>query len=220
MLGTKTLSSITREDYQFDIFELPNAEGYRYCYVWVDLATNFTVLVPARSKTAIEIKHSLERNIISIFGIPRSIYYDNERGALSGVVREVCETLGIQCSHTAPYSPQSNSNAECTVGLAKDLLRIYSKQYGKTWRQILHLVNPSINTRFLTNTMITPEKLLFGRVNQSNEIIRYNDLPEVGSDEYQRALARKLEVNNAKSSVIYLRQPNIRRVECRIFLKS
>ena len=61
LLGSKTLSAIPREDYQFDIFELPNVEGYRYCYVWVDLATNFTVLVPARSRTAIEIKQSLER---------------------------------------------------------------------------------------------------------------------------------------------------------------
>ena len=194
LIGRKTLPSVPREHYAFDIYEVPLTQGFRYIYVWVDLATNFVILVPARTRKAIEIKKSLERNIIAIFGIPTSIYSDNEKAIESYIVRNACTNLGIHYSHTAPYSPQSNSNAEGAVALSKDLFRIYIRQTGKSWRDLLHLVNASLNTRFLSPTDLTPEKLLFGRVNQSGELIRCNDLPQdTKSLEYSQALSRKVD---------------------------
>ena len=203
LIGQKAIYMIPREHYQFDICEMPMANGYQYCYVWVDLATNFTVLAPAKDRSAAEVRKSLERDIIRIFGIPTSIYCDNEKATESSLVREVCHKLDIKYAHTAPYSPQSNPNAEGAVGLAKDIIRIYTKQMGKSWTDILHLANPSLNTRFLSKTYLTPERLLFGRTNQSRELLRCHDLPEnTQTEEYAQALENKQvemrEIHNAQ----------------------
>ena len=191
-MGQKEIQTVPREHYQFDITEMPLAKGYKYVYVWVDLATNFAILVPARTRKAGEIKRSLTDHIIAKFGVPSSIYSDNETAIRSSTVRGVCDSLDIKYSCTAPHSPWSNSSAENIVGMAKTLLRIYSHQYGKPWIDIWYMVNPPVNTRYLSKTRLTPEELLFGRINQTDELIRCNDLPEnVRSQEYKRALQHK-----------------------------
>ena len=72
------------------------------------------------------------------------------------------------------------------------MLRIYAHQYGSSWKDILHMVNPPLNTRYLSKTKLTPEELLFGRINQTDELVRCNDLPQdVKSERYKQALQRK-----------------------------
>lgn len=63
------------------------------------------------------------REMFSVFGLPDEIVSDNGPPFNSFDFKEFCDSNGIKLSHSPPYHPQSNGEAEVAVRVAKQTLK-------------------------------------------------------------------------------------------------
>lgn len=63
------------------------------------------------------------REMFSVFGLPDEIVSDNGPPFNSFDFKEFCDSNGIELSHSPPYHPQSNGEAEVAVRVAKQTLK-------------------------------------------------------------------------------------------------
>ena len=164
-----------RQSVHFDIadgFPPDTSKQWKYVYVFLEPFSMYCLLIKAKSKEAQEIKEALAL-YCSIMGFPERILSDNESGVYSTLVKTFCEENDIEMISTAPNSSFQNGICERTVGLLKFALKIYSRQFGKGWSDLLPWVNNSLNMRKLENTGgLTPELILFGKQVEKNQLIK------------------------------------------------
>ena len=133
--------------------------------------TGYTILIPAKTKSAKEILLSLKNNIIKYFDFPSIIYSDNESFMLGNEMKAFCEAHNIQLQTNSPHSPQSNSICEKLIGLCKQQLRLLSKSQGESWLDMLFYANNSLNRRRLS-TGLTPQIIGLGNDSQTTALLK------------------------------------------------
>jgi hypothetical protein len=72
-----------RVSYSFDILPgLPNSNGFTMIYIFVDDFSLYSILVPAKSKSAPELLQAFKTHVIKPFLPPQSIHSDGERATI------------------------------------------------------------------------------------------------------------------------------------------
>ena len=133
--------------------------------------SGYTILIPAKTKSAEELLLSLKHGVIKYFDFPSIIYSDSESGMLSHQMKAFCEAHNIELQTTSAHSPQSNGLCEKLIGLCKEQLRLLSKSQGDSWLDMLFYANNALNRRRLT-TGLTPQIIGLGNDSQTTALLK------------------------------------------------
>ncbi|XP_062542458.1 uncharacterized protein K02A2.6-like [Armigeres subalbatus] len=136
---------------------LPN--GY-YLFVLIDLYSRYMIVEPMKQKNFERGKPCFEGDIYQ--GLPQVIPLDNAMNFSSQLMKDFCVDRGIKLTHTTPYWPSANGEAERQNQSLLKVLRI-SKNKGTDWKDAIHeyLYMYSITPHSITG--VAPAELMFGR---------------------------------------------------------
>jgi hypothetical protein len=189
-----------RLSYSFDILPgLPNCNGYNQIYIFIDNFSLYSILIPAKTKTAKELLKAFKTHIVKPFFAPRSINSDGERATISDEWKEYLDSLDIDSTNTAAHSPWSNSIAELCVKKVKQVLRLFCKQTGTQWPDHIEHINNTLN-RTPNTYGYSPQELMFGQTIPHNDDF-LNLMDEATSiEDYVKLLEEKQTKIREKSS--------------------
>ena len=80
----------------------------------VDYFTKWAEVEALANIQDVDVKKFLWRNIVTIFGVPKSLMSDNRLQFDSKTFCEFCGSFGITNRYSTPTYPQSNDQAEAT----------------------------------------------------------------------------------------------------------
>jgi len=86
----------------------------KYLLVAVDYFTKWVEAEAVASITEHEVRKFIWKNIITRFGVPQAIIFDNGRQFDTDKLRDYCAGYGIQTRYTAVARPQTNGQVEST----------------------------------------------------------------------------------------------------------
>jgi len=93
----------------------PKAMGQRkFLLVVVDYFTKWVEEEAIASITKREVQKFIWKNIITRFGVPRAMVFNNGRQFDTDKLRDYCATYGMQTQFTAVARPQTNRQVEST----------------------------------------------------------------------------------------------------------
>ena len=142
---------------------LPRATGNRR---WLIVATDyFTKWVEAEPLANIRDKDSIKfvwKNIITRFGIPKTIISDNETQFNSKPFMKYCLELGIRNVYSSPAYPQSNGQAEASNKIVLDGIKKRLEDAKGRWVEELPNVLWTFRTTPRRSTGETPFSLAYG----------------------------------------------------------
>ena len=134
----------------------------KYLFVAVDYFTKWIEAEVVASITTAEVRKFIWRNIITRFGIPRSMILDNGRQFDTSKLTDYLSSLGCQARFTAVVHPQTNGQAEAAK---KSILHGIQKKLNDAkgnWADELHGVLWNLRTTEKTATGETPFMLTYG----------------------------------------------------------
>uniref|UniRef100_A0A2N9IX95 Uncharacterized protein n=1 Tax=Fagus sylvatica TaxID=28930 RepID=A0A2N9IX95_FAGSY len=142
---------------------LPKATGNRR---WLIVATDyFTKWVEAEPLANIRDKDSIKfvwKNIITRFGIPKTIISDNGTQFTSKPFTKYCSELGIKNVYSSPAYPQSNGQAEASNKTVLDGIKKRLEDAKGRWVEELPNVLWTFRTTPRRSTGETPFSLVYG----------------------------------------------------------
>uniref|UniRef100_A0A2N9I550 Uncharacterized protein n=1 Tax=Fagus sylvatica TaxID=28930 RepID=A0A2N9I550_FAGSY len=142
---------------------LPKATGNRR---WLIVATDyFTKWVEAEPLANIRDKDSIKfvwKNIITRFGIPKTIISDNGTQFTSKPFTKYCSELGIKNVYSSPAYPQSNGQAEASNKTVLDRIKKRLEDAKGRWVEELPNVLWTFRTTPRRSTGETPFSLAYG----------------------------------------------------------
>ncbi|XP_064971613.1 uncharacterized protein LOC135616356 [Musa acuminata AAA Group] len=140
----------------------PPASGQRkYIVVGVDYFTKWVEAEPLATITERQIEKFVWRNLVTRFGLPKTIITDNGPQFASGKFREFCESHGIQLKFSSVAYPQTNGLAEVTNRSILDELKRRVFAARSAWTDELPSVLWSLCTTPKTATGESPYSLAF-----------------------------------------------------------
>jgi len=198
--------------------------GNTYILTIQDLLTKYSLALPLKQATAIDIANAFVDHFICIYGAPKALLTDQGSNFLSGLMRAIAKKFRITQVKTTAY-PQSNGSIE----RSHHVLWEYLKQYvdkNREWNEHLKLATFSYNTSVHESTKFTPHELVFGKTARipTSDPILASDLSEIYVD-YLTSLFNRLRdsqelanenLNRAKQRVktYYDRKINPRTFKC------
>jgi hypothetical protein len=133
---------------------------------WLIVATDyFTKWVEAEPLASIRDKDSIKfvwKNIITRFGIPKTIISDNETQFNSKPFMRYCSKLGIRNIYSSPAYPQSNGQAEASNKTVLDGIKKRLEDAKGRWVEELPNVLWTFKTTPRRSTGETPFSLAYG----------------------------------------------------------
>ena len=111
---------------------------HKYIITTTDYFTRWSEAEPMRVVNTNQVLQFLETNIITRFGVPESLVFDNASYFSSRELTEFALEKGIRIRYSANYYPQGNGLAESTN---KNLLKILKRSIAKhhmNWHTVLH----------------------------------------------------------------------------------
>ena len=144
---------------------LPASEpdGYKYVLTCIDSFTRFSWAFPLPNQEARTIALALMENVISVFGIPRSIHSDQGRNLTGKVMTELYSLLGIHSSTTSGYHPEGNSYSERSHRVLMAAVAKMCADHPKTWPTCLGPAVLSMNANVHDSIGMSPYEAVFGR---------------------------------------------------------
>ena len=91
-----------------------------------DEYTKFVRAVPTRDQTAKTVAKILLNEWVYDYGIPERIHTDQGRNFQAGLVKEICNLVGIKQSRSSPYHTKGNEQCERMNRTLISLLRVPS----------------------------------------------------------------------------------------------
>jgi O-acetyl-ADP-ribose deacetylase (regulator of RNase III)/transposase InsO family protein len=140
------------------------SNGKRFVLLIIDAATMWPELIATDNLEAHTVCEALFDNIISRFGLPRSlaIVSDNGSAFTSNLAAAFAKTYGITQHFTTPYHKQANSRAEQFGQTIHQSLRVLcSKQ--EDWSKHLQAVAMHFRYAPTSNLALSPFETVFGR---------------------------------------------------------
>ena len=162
--GTKQLSPIARSQWSVDICSgFTDTGPAKYLICFVEQLSLYSVIVPSTSKDSRKLLQAFRDHVFTPFGC-QSIYSDQDPALLSNEFEEFCDMNNVEIRTTKPYCPFSNGVVEKYQSYLQNAIRIYSKQTGLPYQDLIGLIQKGLNRRILSVRpyKFTPELLMFG----------------------------------------------------------
>lgn len=157
--------------------------GNVYILTIQDLLSKYSLAIPLRQITAIDVANAFVNEIICVYGAPKALLTDQGTNFLSALMRAIARKFRIKQCKTTAYHPQSNGSVE----RSHHVLWEYLKQYvdkEREWDELLKLATFSYNTSVHESTKYSPHELVFGKTARipTSDPILSNDLCKTYTD--------------------------------------
>ncbi|XP_009389876.1 uncharacterized protein LOC103976409 [Musa acuminata AAA Group] len=197
----------------------PVAGQRRYIVVGVDYFTKWVEVEPLATITARQIEKFVWRNLITRFGLPKTIITDNGPQFASQGFQEFCAKHGIRLKYSSVAHPQTNRLTEVTNRSILDGLKRRISTARTGWTDELPSVLWALRTTPKTATGESPYSLAFGtEAVLPHEVtiatLRTKSYDEGTSDEGLRAALDLLEERRADA---HIRALSYKRAVARVY---
>jgi len=135
----------------------------KYILCMTDAFTKYAELVALENKEAPTVAEAIFTNWICRFGVPLDIVTDRGTEFCAKLSEELFKKLGATHLKTAPYHPQTNSQAEVANKTIQKYLSHFVDQTTLDWEMYLQPLMFSYNTSFHRTVLNTPHMLTFGQ---------------------------------------------------------
>lgn len=137
--------------------------GNTFLLVVLDQFSKFVLLKPLRKATAIEVTRFLEQNVLHVFGIPESIWSDNEVQFISREFKALLKLYGIRHITTASHSPQSNASERVNRSILAAIRSYMNHEDQRTWDESISSIGSALRNNRHESTGFSPYYLVFGQ---------------------------------------------------------
>lgn len=127
----------------------------------MDLFSRFSIAVPLKRTTSVDVARALCQNFITTFGAPRAILSDQGTNFMSEVFQSFAELFQIRHYRTSAYHPQSNGALERSHHSLIEYIKHY-RNNNRDWEELISFATLSHNTSIHEGTGFTPYELVFG----------------------------------------------------------
>ena len=150
-----------------DIAYMPiDNDGYQYFLLIGDIFSKYINAVPLRDKLAKSVVKALNNSWNYVHGTPQFLLSDQESTVDGEVIRELCNSTGIEKRRSSAYHSQGNGFAERNIRNVKEILRsilLNRKLDQKKWRQLLPELVFALNCSISSAIDCVPYSVVFGR---------------------------------------------------------
>ena len=179
-----------------DIAYFPkDANGYQHMLLIGDTFSKFIQAVPLKDQTAPVIVDAFLRNWVYLHGAPSFLLTDQGSNVDGTLMKDICNTLGIEKRRSSAYHSQGNGFAERHIRTVKDVMRstlLHRKLSQSKWRSILPEIVFALNTSQSKATQCVPYNIVFGRSAVLPQDIVFNSL-HPNRDELDQQLPKEYE---------------------------
>jgi len=130
--------------------------GNRYIVSFIDLYSGWPEAFPVADKSAENIVHLLQEEIIPRFGCPIQIVSDNGTENVNRKVKETLEEMNIHHIKTSYYSPQANGKVERFHGTFHDVMAKKIQEDVSTWDLYLNQTLMAVRCHADESTKLSP----------------------------------------------------------------
>ena len=147
-----------------DFLSLESAKGgYSNILVMTDHFTRYSQAIATKDQTARTTANALISSFINHYGMPTRLHSDQGANFESKTIRQLCDSLGIKKTHTTPYHPQGNAQAERFNATLLSMLACLTEDEKTRWKDHLPFVVHAYNCTRNNATGFSPFQLMFGR---------------------------------------------------------
>ena len=147
----------------FVLKELPLTEdGYRFAITIIDSFTRFPIVIPLKTKDAVEIADALFTHVFSLFGFPTVVHSDNDFTLISEALKLCFRKFGVRRTTILPGHPQGNGQVERFMRYLNATLTIVLEKYTQ-WPKAIPIVMLAYRSMAQETTGYSPFFLLFAR---------------------------------------------------------
>ena len=129
----------------------------------VDQFTKYARAIPMPNQKKETVADALLTHWVSLFGAPYQLHTDQGTNFESGLMKELCKTLGIDKSRTTPYHPSGNGGAERANSTIMNIVHTFARNDPQNWDKQLHTALMGYNSTKHAATGYEPNRLMFGR---------------------------------------------------------
>lgn len=137
--------------------------GNQYILTIQDLLTKYSIGIPLKGITSIEIADAFTKRFICTFGAPKAVLTDQGSNFLSALMKHVAKKFKIKQYKTTSYHPQSNGSIERSHHVLSEYLKMHASR-NEEWDEWCEMAMFSYNTSVHEGTQHTPHELVFGQI--------------------------------------------------------
>lgn len=134
--------------------------GHSHILTIQDLLTKYSLAIPLRETTSVDIADAFVNHFICRFGAPKAILTDQGANFTSSLMRAVAKKFRITQCRTTAFHPQSNGSIERSHHVLVEYLKHYVER--NNWDEWLPMAMFSYNTSIHEGTRHAPHELVFG----------------------------------------------------------
>ena len=148
-----------------DIAYIPvDTHGYQYILVIGDIFSKFIQAIPLCDQKTKSVIEAFSKHWLYIHGNPYYLLSDQRSNMDGEIIREFCNTFGIEKRRSSAYHSQGSGFAERHIRNIKDILRAVLLQRGvKQWRTLLTELVFSLSCSESKAIKCIPYAVVFGR---------------------------------------------------------
>ena len=142
---------------------LPTNSKNSYLLTIVDEFSRFPFAIPCPDVSANSVIRSLD-TLFAVFGAPTYIHSDRGASFMSNEVKTYLHSLGTATSHTTPYNPRGNGQAERFNGTIWKAVTLALKTRNlkiTEWESVLDMALHSVRSLLCTAINSTPHERMF-----------------------------------------------------------
>ena len=136
--------------------------GNEYILSIVEYETRYAKAFAMPDSESSTIAKIFRDHILLEHGVPSQLLTDQGRNLTDGVMRELCNLVGVKKIQTTAYHPQTDGLVEKFNGTLGNMLSAYASNQPDNWDEYLKFAVFAYNTSVHTSTKDTPHYLLYG----------------------------------------------------------